>query len=62
VIEEPYTLASNTARQISDGRSAANADWEANKCSKPFSYRLKGRVVNKRPILMTSVKALAARF
>jgi hypothetical protein len=34
----------NRARQISEGRSAAKAKWEANKCSKHFSYRLKGKM------------------
>ena len=61
-IEQPYTLASNRARRISRGRSAAKAEWEADKCSKHFSYRLNGKAATKRPILMTSVKLLAARF
>jgi hypothetical protein len=61
-IERPYTSASNMARRISKGRSAANARWEADKCSKHFSYRLKGKAGTKRPIPMTSVKSLAARF
>jgi len=50
------------ARRISEGRSAAKAKWEADKCSKHFGYRLKGKVGAKRPIPMTSVKSLAARF
>jgi len=62
VIERPYTLASNRARRISEGRSAAKAKWEANKCSKHFSYRLKGKTGTKRPVPMTSVKSLATRF
>jgi len=62
VIERPYTSASNGARQISEGRSAAKAQWEADKCSKHFSYRLKGKMGTKRPVLMTSVKSLATRF
>ena len=62
VIERPYTSASNRARPISGGRSAAKAEWEADKCSKHFSYRLKGKAGTKRPIPMTSVKSLAARF
>jgi len=62
VKERPYTSASNRAGQISEGRSAAKAKWEADKCSKHFSYRLKGKVGTKRPIPMTSVKSLAARF
>ena len=62
VIERPYTSASNRARRISVGRSAAKAVWEAEKCSKHFSYRLKGKAGTKRPIPMTSVKPLPARF
>jgi ribonuclease HI len=38
VIELPYTSAWNRARQISEGRSAAKGKWEANTCSKHFSY------------------------
>jgi hypothetical protein len=44
------------------GRAAAKAQWEADKCSKHFGYRLKGKAGSKRPIPMTSVKSLAARF
>jgi len=62
VIERPYTSASNSARQISERRSAAKAKWEADKCSKHFSYRLKGKAGTKRPTPMTSVKSLAATF
>jgi len=62
VIERPYTSASNMARRISKGRSVAKARWEADKCSKHFCYRLKGKAGTKRPIPMTSVKSLAARF
>jgi len=62
VIEQPYTSASNSARQIPEGSSAAKAKWDADKCSNHFSYRLKGKVGTKRPIPMTSVKSLAARF
>ena len=36
--------------------------WEADKCSKHFIYRLKGKAGTKRPIPMTSVNPLAARF
>jgi len=61
-IERPYTSASNRARRIAEGRSAAKAEWEADKCSKHFSYRPKGKAGTKRPIPMTSVKPLAARF
>jgi len=62
VIEWPYTSASNRARRISEGRSAAKAKWEADKCRKHFSYRLKGKTGTKRPIAMTSVKSLPTRF
>jgi hypothetical protein len=62
VRERPYTSASNRARRISEGRSAAKAKWKADKCSKHLSYRLKGKVGTKRPIPMTSMKSLAARF
>jgi hypothetical protein len=61
-IERLYTSASNMARRISEGRSAPKVRWEADKCSKHFSYRLKGKAGTKRPILVTSVKSLAARF
>jgi len=61
-IERPYTSASNMARRISEGRSAAKAEWEADKCSKHFGYRLKGKAGAKRSIPMASAKSLAARF
>ena len=38
------------------------AEWEADKCSKHYSYRLKGKAGCKRPVPMTSVKSVAARF
>jgi ribonuclease HI len=62
VIERPYTSASNRARRMFEGRSAAKAKWEADKCSKHLSYRLKGKTGSKRPVPITSVKALATRF
>jgi hypothetical protein len=58
----PYTSASNRARRISEGRSAAKAQWETDKCSKHFGYRLKGKAGNRRPIPMTSAKSFATRF
>jgi len=61
-IERPYISASNMARRISEGWSAAKAEWEPDKCTKHVSYRLKGKAGTKRPIPMTSVKPLAARF
>jgi len=62
VVERPYPSASNRAQRISEGRSAAKAEWEADKCSKHFSCRLTGKAGTKRPIPMTRVKPLAARF
>ena len=59
--ERPYTSASNRARRISEGRTAAKAKWEADKCRKHFSYRLKCKTGTKRPVLMTSMKSLATR-
>jgi len=56
VKEVPYTPAANTARRISEGRSAAKAEWEADKCGQHFGYRLKGKAGAKRLIPMTSVK------
>jgi len=61
-MERPYTSASNMARLISKQRSSAKAKWEADKCSKHFGYRLKGKAGAKRSIQMTSVKSLATRF
>jgi len=62
VIERPYTSASNRAGRLSEGTSAAQAKWEADKCSKHFSYRLNGKAGIKKPLLMTSSMLLAARF
>ena len=62
VIKRPYTSASNSARRISEGRSAAKVEWDADKCSKHFSYRLKGKAGTKRRIPMTSVNSLAPSF
>ena len=50
IIERPYTSASNRARRISEGRSAAKAQWEADKCSKHFGYRLKGKGLESWPM------------
>jgi hypothetical protein len=61
-IKWPYTSASNRARRIAEGRSAAKAEWQANKCSKHCSYRFKGMTGTKRPVPMTSMKSLATRF
>jgi ribonuclease HI len=62
VRERVYTSAANRTRRISEAKTAAKAEWEADKCSKHHGYRLKGKTGNKRPILMNSVKPLAARF
>jgi hypothetical protein len=62
VIERPHRLGSNSVRWISERSSAAKAKWEADKCSKHFSYRLKSKAGTKKPILMTSIKSVAARF
>jgi len=61
-IQRPYTSATNRARLIADGRSAAKAMRDSDKCSKHFSYVLKGKTGTKRLVLMTRVKALATRF
>jgi len=61
-IGRPYTSASNMARRISEGRSSANAEWEADKCSKHFGYSLKGKAGARRSMPMTSAKSLATRF
>jgi len=61
-IERPYTSAFNRARRISEGKSAAKAQWEADKYSKHFGYRLKGKAGNKRLVPMTSVKSLTIRI
>ena len=41
---------------------AVKAQWEADKCSKHCSYRLKGKAGNNRPMQLTSVRTVAARF
>jgi hypothetical protein len=62
VRERIYTAAAKRARWTSEGRTAAKAEWEADKCSKHYGYRLKGKAGSKRPVPITSVKSLAARF
>jgi len=62
VRERIYTSAANRARRISEGRTATKAKWEADKCSKHYGYRLKGKAGSKRSVPMTSVKSLATRF
>jgi len=51
-----------TQIHFADGRSAAKAKWEADKCSKRFSFRRKGKTGTKRPVPMTCVKSLATWF
>ena len=41
--ERIYTSAANRARRITEGRTAAKAKWEADKCTKHYGYRLKGQ-------------------
>jgi hypothetical protein len=62
VLEQPYISALNRATKISKATSAGKVKWVAVNCSKDLSNRLKGKAGTKRPILMTSVKSLAARF
>jgi hypothetical protein len=57
-----YTSATNRTRRISEAKTVAKAEWEANKCSKHHGYRLKGKAGSKRPIRMNSEKPLADRF
>jgi ribonuclease HI len=61
-MKRPYTSASNMARRISEGRSLSKAEWEADKCSKHFGYRLRGKAGAKRSIPITSAKSRPARF
>jgi hypothetical protein len=62
VHERIYSSAVNRARRISEERTAAKAKWEAERCSKHYGYRLKGKAGSKRSVPMTGVKPLAARF
>jgi hypothetical protein len=62
VRERVYTLAANRTRRISEAKTAAKGEWEADKCSKHHGYRLKGEAGSMRPIPRNSVKHLAARF
>jgi len=57
------TVISATLTQTQpERRSGGKAQWEADKCSKHFGYRLKGKAGNRRPITMTSAKSYATRF
>ena len=62
VRERVYTLAADRTRRISEANTAAKAEWEADKCSKHYGYRLKGKAGSKRAIPTNSAKSLAARF
>jgi len=62
VRERVYTLAANRTSRISEAKTAAKAQWEADRCGKHFGYRLKGKAGSKRPTPMNSVKSRAARF
>jgi len=62
VHERIYTSAVNRVRWISEGRTVAKAQWEADTISNHSSYTLKGKAGSKRPIAMTSVKSLATMF
>jgi hypothetical protein len=54
VRERKYTSAANRDRRFSEGRTAAQAKWEADKCTKLYSYRLKGKAGSKRPDPITT--------
>jgi len=55
-----YTSAANSTRTISEAKMLAKAQWEADKCSELYRYRLKGYAWSKRPITKRSVKSLVA--
>jgi hypothetical protein len=61
VIQRQNTSASNRARPILKGKSAAKTEWEADKCRNHFSYRLKGMAGTNRDSTMSRVMPLAAR-
>jgi len=62
VREQVYTSVVNRTRRISEAKTAAKAQWDADKCSKHHGYRLNGKAGSKRRIPMNSAKSLAARF
>jgi len=57
-----YTSAANRTRRISEAKTAAKDEWEADKWSQHQGYRLKGKAGSMTPIPMNSVKPLEARF
>jgi len=62
VREQVYTSAANRSRRISEAKTEAKAQWEADKCSNHYGYRLKGIAGSKRPIAMNSATSPLARF
>jgi len=48
--EKVYTSVENRTREIPEAKTVAMAQWEADKCSKHYGYRLKGKAGSKRPI------------
>jgi ribonuclease HI len=43
VRERVYTSAANRTRRIAEAKTTAKAQWEADKCSKHYGHRLKGK-------------------
>jgi len=56
------TSPANRARRISERTTAAQVNWQAEKSSKHYAHRLKGKAWSKSAVPMTSVKSLAMRF
>ena len=56
------TSAANRKRRISETKTAAKAQCEADRCSKHHGYRLKGKPGRKRTIPLNGAKSLTARF
>jgi len=57
-----YTLAVSRAGQISQGRTVVNAMWEAKRWVKHYGSIPKGKSVLKRPIKLTMMNQLRAKF
>lgn len=55
-------MVANGTRQIWETKTAAKAEWEADKCRKHQGNMLTGNAGSKRPIPMNIVKPLAAGF
>jgi hypothetical protein len=62
VRQRGYTLVVNKTKQIPEAKMAAKAQWESVKCRTHLGVRLNGTAGSHRPILLYSVKPLAARF